>query len=457
MRPDPLPLLVEFIYRHYRTVLVAAIAGLAFGWVPGLFSQATKFGKFQRELSQIMAKNVWDDVRKNYYDPNFKGVDMEARFKEANEKIEQAQSFNQVFIDIQWALDGLHDSHTHFMSPPRLTRSEYGWQMQMYGSWCYVSAVKPGTDAAKKIHAGDRILTIDGYAATRDTLPELRGLFESLVPQTSLKVSEVTADGKRGNEEVQAQVQERVRNMNVWGENVTDLYRMEYQWELEHESKWYMYKDELMVWRMPTFFDEMDKELNEANKHKALILDLRGNPGGPLALLDRVAGGFFDHDLDLAQTKGRKPGTQFKVKSRGGKAFTGKLIILVDSETGSAAELLARSVQLQKRGTVIGDRTAGAVMVSEAYTHKSSPDNTQIVLYGAAVSIFDVIMPDGGRLEGVGVTPDEMMVPTQADLAAGKDPVLAHAMELAGVKVSPEQAGKLFEPIWEEPSKGDNR
>jgi C-terminal processing protease CtpA/Prc len=59
-----------------------------------------------------------------------------------------------------------------------------------------------------------------------------------------------------------------------------------------------------------------------------------------------------------------------------------------------------------------------------------------------------VIMSDGNTLEKVGVTPDELLLPTPADLAAGRDPVLAHAAELAGLKLDPVEAAKLFPFKW---------
>jgi C-terminal processing protease CtpA/Prc len=57
-------------------------------------------------------------------------------------------------------------------------------------------------------------------------------------------------------------------------------------------------------------------------------------------------------------------------------------------------------------------------------------------------------MADGKSLEGTGVTPDETVLPTAEDIAAGRDPVLAYAAKLAGLEIDPVKAGKLFPFEW---------
>ncbi|MCA1592465.1 MAG: hypothetical protein LC754_07405, partial [Acidobacteria bacterium] len=119
---------------------------------------------------------------------------------------------------------------------------------------------------------------------------------------------------------------------------------------------------------------------------------------------------------------------------------------IVDSESASAAELFARIMQLEKRGTVIGDHTSGKVMQSRYFGHQHGVD--VVAFYGVSITDADVIMSDGKSLEQVGVTPDQVVLPKPTDIAAKRDPVLAHAASLVGVKLDPEKAGALFPVEW---------
>lgn len=124
------------------------------------------------------------------------------------------------------------------------------------------------------------------------------------------------------------------------------------------------------------------------------------------------------------------------------------MVVLVDSKSSSAAEIFARVVQLEKRGVVLGDRSAGAVMESQYFQHAVSLSPTTMSSYGATISVAALFMSDGGTLEKVGVTPQERILPTPADLADGRDPVLARAAELVGIKMTAQEASKVFPFEW---------
>jgi carboxyl-terminal processing protease len=191
---------------------------------------------------------------------------------------------------------------------------------------------------------------------------------------------------------------------------------------------------------------KVDEMVGKFKKHKVLILDLRGNSGGYEITLLRLISNLFDRDIKLGDLITRKPSKPIAAKTRTNGHFPGKLIVLIDSRSGSAAELLARVVQLEKRGIVIGDRSAGAVMRSRTHGHKLGVD--VVVYYAASITDADIVMADGKSLERVGVVPDEVKLPSAADLAAKRDPVLSYAASLAAVTITPEKAGTLFPLEW---------
>jgi len=206
---------------------------------------------------------------------------------------------------------------------------------------------------------------------------------------------------------------------------------------------------DVIIWKMPEFeLDDsaVDHMFGIVRKHKALVLDLRGNPGGAVVTLEHMLGNVFDHDVKVGDRVGRKDLKPENAKTRGSNAFSGKLIVLVDSGSASAAELFPRVIQIEKRGTVVGDRTMGAVMEARGYSGSQGADTK--IFYGFSVTEADLIMKDGKSLEHVGVTPDEIVIPTAQDLATGRDPALTRAAELAGLNLEPAAAGKMFPFEW---------
>ena len=88
-------------------------------------------------------------------------------------------------------------------------------------------------------------------------------------------------------------------------------------------------------------------------------------------------------------------------------------------------------------------------MEAEEFAHRTSgTTGDSYLVYGAEVTVADVVMADGQSLERQGVVPDAVVLPTASDLAIGRDPALAKAAELLNVTMSPEEAGKLFPYEW---------
>jgi carboxyl-terminal processing protease len=439
--------------RHVaRACLFAACASLLFT----LVSVAPHAARAQslsldRERSRMMLANIKIEIKKNYYDPSFHGIDLEARFKAADDKLKEATSRSQMFGIIAQALLDLKDSHTFFVPPQRTARTDYGWQLQMIGDEAYVTAVKPGSDAEKKgLKPGDRVLGVDGYGLTRDNLWIFQYLYYGLRPHPGMNVEAQSPGAPPRQLAVAAKVTEGKLVMDLTGQDIWTLMREAENEDRLHRHRYAELGDELMIWKMPAFDLEKDKVsevMSKARKHKALVIDLRGNGGGYEETLLQLIGCVSPKDVTVGELKRRKGAETLVAKTRGAdKVFTGQLIVLIDSRSGSAAELFAHVVQLEKLGTVIGDRSSGKVMRAKNYPFQLGTDT--VIFYSASITDADIVMGDGKSLENVGVTPDKLMLPTGEDLAAGRDPVLAYAASLAGVKLEPEKAGALFPIEW---------
>lgn len=395
-----------------------------------------------------MLQNVKSALKELYYDPAFKGMNVDERFKKAEQEIKAATSTWQINSMIAQVLLDLDDSHTSFYPPDLVVGVKYGFRMQMIGKACYITGVSTGGKAeAKGLKTGDLIYAIEGFEPTRESLWKIEYSYFVLQPPPTLRLTIQALDGKLREVIIDAEVTQKKRRKIKPSERS------------KNPPKYFEMGDDVIVCRLKQF-DLNDGEVDEMMKRiltrKTLILDLRGNPGGYVSMEQRLLGYFFDKDIKIGDEKQRKKTLTLTAKTRGDKVFKGKVTVLVDSKSASAAEVFARVMQLEKRGSVIGDRTAGAVMTSVrasfTFVTGASSLTDPSTFYGANITVADLIMTDGKSLEKIGVFPDELLLPIGTDLAGGRDPVLSRAAFLAGIQIDPGKAGSVFpaEPIDED-------
>jgi carboxyl-terminal processing protease len=153
----------------------------------------------------------------------------------------------------------------------------------------------------------------------------------------------------------------------------------------------------------------------------ALVLDLRGNPGGQGAMAIPVAAQLVSEPTTLGSIQFREFSQTLVARPElGVTPFTGPVAILTDEGTASASEILAAGLQEAHRAVVVGDSTLGAVLPSVIES-----------LPGGAVMqyvVADFKTPKGVLLEGRGVQPDKRVLETRAGLRTGRDPVLDAAL-----------------------------
>jgi C-terminal processing protease CtpA/Prc len=401
-----------------------------------------------RSRARKMLKQLRQDVEKHYYDPTYGGVDLEAAYQDALHEIEAVNSLPEAFDAIARFMDGLGDSHTFFVPPLSSSEVDYGFEASFVGDTCFITEVKEGGPAAKVgIRVGDAVPRMGPFNLRRENLTQVEYQLHVLYPQQTLGVVIRSPDGAQRPVVVVSEF-DKIPFHTIDPSNPMILrWLKDRAHDLAEENAHVTVEvgEHVIVWKM-TAFDWRpiaDKVIDKARKRRALVLDLRGNTGGGVDVLQRVIGRLFEETVTIGRIVTRKGEKEEVAKPRGGKPFLGELIVLVDSRSGSASEILARVVQLRGRGVVMGDRTAGAVMTSRLELHKVG--FKRYWQYGASIAISDVIMEDGGRLEGVGVVPDAIVLPTSLDLREGRDPVMVRALARVGVEIDPILAARIYE------------
>jgi carboxyl-terminal processing protease len=167
--------------------------------------------------------------------------------------------------------------------------------------------------------------------------------------------------------------------------------------------------------------DTVLAQLHAGGAH-AFVLDLRANGGGYRDDAIAVASHFVHGTIVTTQERGAPPAV-FAAKSTT-PLIGAPLVVLVDGNTASAAEIVAAAVQDAHAGTVIGEKTFGKGLVQETFP---LPDGGAIKL-----TVAQYRTPAGRDIDRVGITPDVTVVqPAEAHPGeAGNDPQLDRALAL---------------------------
>jgi C-terminal processing protease CtpA/Prc len=411
---------------------------------------AGQISSVDRDRGRTMLRQVRAQIQQRYYDAGYGRVDLKATAAQLDASIQGAQSLGEVFAAVAQMAMQMGDSHTYFVPPQQTVEVDYGWELMMVGDSAYVSEVSAGSDAHRQgVRTGDRVISVNGHAPTRHNLWAMQYAFRVIRPQPGLRVVLRAPGGEPRQLDLASRVRERFRIVDLTGGDgggdIHALIRQSQNEAREMAPRFAEAGDGVLVWKLPTFDVEeraIREGLRRARGSRALVLDLRGNGGGPVDNLLTLVGGLSRDSVFVATERRRDGDRRLVARGAGDGAFTGPLVVLADSRSASASEVVARVVQLTGRGVVLGDRTSGAVMVGRM--RGMSLGVERVVLYGINVSEGDVRMADGARLEGTGVAPDQTLLPGAAAMAAGEDPVLAAALARLGVTLAPAAAGALL-------------
>jgi carboxyl-terminal processing protease len=379
---------------------------------------------------------VWRTVNESYFDPTFGGVDWAAMRDKYRAQLGGVRDNAGLRYLLSVMLAELKKTHfailpkegAVFNPSQRVRIGTAGTEVAIVGGSAVIAEVKPGSaGAAAGLRPGDLVTRVDAVVIAKAMEPLVkagipaskRALYLSEFVQSRLEgpVGSKVSLGLLGADGAARQAVVTCRtNDAVWSEPAGHFPSVPIHCEASRGP------DGIAVLRFNAFALPVVKParalLLSLHPEDGLIIDLRGNGGGVTLIAPGIAGWLCATPTSLGTMHSREGSASLDVYPQDG-AFPGPVAILVDGRSASTSEILASGLQETGRARVFGERSAGAALPS---LFKDLPTGD---LFQYAVA--DAVTPKSAVLEGTGVTPDEGVVRTRADLAAGRDPVLAAA------------------------------
>ncbi|HLA84243.1 MAG TPA: S41 family peptidase [Thermoguttaceae bacterium] len=173
-------------------------------------------------------------------------------------------------------------------------------------------------------------------------------------------------------------------------------------------------------------------QLHRDGMRGGLIMDLRSNPGGLLISAVEAVDKFVAEGV-IVSTRGRDPREGFTYSARSPGTWTVPLIVLIDHDSASAAEIFAGAIRDHRRGTIIGQRSYGKGSVQGIFPLHSHSS-------GIRLTTAKFYSPNGHPFNLVGVTPDRVVQtvarPVDGAIRPEQDATLADALQYARTALS---------------------
>ena len=414
---------------------------------------------------------VWRTVKENHFDPKFGGVDWDAVREEFAPRAAAARTDRELHTLLQQMLNRLGRSHfniippeaipstggeddlkggegeddTHGAEEPRrkgsLRAAEQltygiGIDLRVVGGVALVTRVEPNSTAARAgLRTGHILRSIDGQPLS-EILRTLRlvAVYEpSARNQIPAEIIVGYVNGPPGTSVALTFLDGRNRLRRVVvprehlkGELVPFFQALPAQF-VEFESA--RLRGGVGYVRFNLFaapvLEKFCAALRSMKDAPGIVLDLRGNRGGLLGLVYGLGGLLETRPVSFGVMRTRAGWHDLGIVPQK-NGYRGPLVVLIDAETQSAAEIFAGGVQASGRAVVVGQRSAGATLPSAA---KELPTGA-ILQYAFA----DFVGGDGSLIEGVGIEPNLPVKLTRRRLLAGRDPQLEAALNAIETK-----------------------
>lgn len=391
----------------------------------------------QVELNVDSFDLTWETVRDTHWDPDLNGVDWEAARSKYRPRVLAARSMSSAREPMREMLQELGQSHFRVIPGAAEVEPEesltdrigsVGLSVRVIDGRALVTRVWPQMPASDAgIRQGWELVAV-GRTSVNQHLRGASQRFANPASSASFAVAELLVDaiGQRQTLAFEDGSGQRVVHSLTYTEPLGEAVGFGHMRQVHS----YIQSRTLAAGRVgylefnlflnpPILMSAMEDLVQDCEACTGIILDLRGNPGGLGALAMGIAGFFVaESGQSLGSMMTRDVNFNFIVFPRA-RPFRGKLAVLVDSMSASTAEILAGGLQDLQRARLFGERTAGAALPSQIV---ALPNGDRL-----QHAVANFVRPDGRSLEGVGVMPDELIVPSQVELLLGQDPVLESA------------------------------
>lgn len=416
--------------KYIQTILILVLSFQFFSAVGQPTNRETRRNEHLAPEVQIKSfEIIWKKIREEHFDPTLgsKNMHVYEKYKPLVKKEMHIDSFHNMMNTM---LSELGESHLSVSAAPRAKGDRHavgsanvGLELDDVQNGVVVTRIEASGPAANSlINVGDELIAIDNISVREVYRQEM----DRSTPANArlLKNRVAIAAYRKLNGPDKARVTLKLIKRNKKAYTVILNRAISKSHGVSMESTFTKLDSVTGYLRIPAWMGNLPRVLDSAfaafRSCKNIIIDLRGNNGGVGAYIVNLMNRLMRDSGSLGNLNYRNKVEAFSYKGSGDSAFQGKIVVLVNEKSASSSEVFASAMKESGRGTVIGSRTAGAVL----YSLFEQLPSGGTVLY----PIADLHSPKGHRLEGNGVRPDIEVRSTKAGVRAGRDEVLEKAV-----------------------------
>jgi carboxyl-terminal processing protease len=313
------------------------------------------------------------------------------------------------------------DPYSAYLTPDQLTEVYsqiegnfvgLGVELKAHAGSLVIVRVITGSPAERAgVRSGDRILAVDGRPTEKMNTDQAANLLQGV--EGSLIALTVAAPGQPSR-------QMTIRRQRIEVPSVDQVQMLDATRGVAYLK--------LTCFQKTTKRD-LENALWDLHRQgmRSLIMDLRGNPGGLLVTSVEVADLFIERGV-IVSTHGRSVQEDFTYSAREEGTWRVPLVVIIDQDSASAAEIFAGAVRDHHRGTIVGVRSFGKGSVQGIFPLESCDS-------GVRLTTAKFYSPTGRPYSRVGVEPavvvHQSARPIDGAVAAKDDTMLTAAVDAA--------------------------